>query len=72
MYKKKYVIGIYSNDRYELCETILENADQFAAYTGCKRSAARTILTRLFKKDYECVVVDGKKKKVEFVNVVDF
>ena len=68
MYKKDYIIGIYSYDDYELCETILESAQEFAEYTETSLSVARTILSRLFHNDYECVVINGKKKKVEFIN----
>lgn len=72
MYKNKYLIGIYSYDKYELCETILESAEQFSEYVGINLNTARSKLSQIFNHKSNYVVIGGKWKKVEFINVNDF
>lgn len=71
MYKKDYIIGIYTYDRYELCETILESAYEFAEYVGTTLNAARNCLSRLFHHQSDYIIIDGRRKKVEFISISD-
>ena len=72
MYKGVYIIGIYSYDKYELCETILDNVNEFAAYVGLSLNVARSKLSQIFNHKSEYVVINGKWKKVEFINVIEY
>ena len=72
MYKKQYLIGIYSYDKYELCETILESSYEFMEYVGCSLNVARATLSKLFHNKLEYVVINGRRKKIELINTIDF
>lgn len=71
MYKGKYIIGIYTYDRYELCEAILENAIEFADYVGIPVHTARSILSHIFNHWTNYILVDGRRKKVEFIDTTE-
>ena len=67
MYKKTYIIGIYTYDEYELCETILESAQEFAEYIGISLERSRKTLSHLFHHKISYIVNEGRRKKVEFI-----
>ena len=67
MYKGNYIIGIYTYDKYELCETVLDSAQEFSEYIGISLERARKTLSRLFHHKINYIVNDGRRKKVEFI-----
>jgi len=67
MYKKTYIIGIYTNDEYELCETVLESAHEFAEYVGIELKRARKVLSHLFNHTQNYIIINGHRKNVEFI-----
>ena len=71
MYKKKYLIGIYSYDRYELCEAILEDAYEFSEYIGAPVDTARVILSQVFHHQTNYIIIEGRRKFIEFINTTE-
>ena len=67
MYKGKYLIGVYTYDKYEMCETILDSAHEFAEYAEINLNLAREILSMIFHHKQESVFIDGRRKKIEFI-----
>ena len=72
MYKRNYLIGIYTYDKYELCEAILESPEEFMQYANLTINVARAILSKVFHNQTEFVIIDGRRKKIEFINTKDF
>lgn len=69
MYKKNYLIGIYTYDKYELCITVLEGIQQFMEFTNTSHHCAICTLSKMWKKIQDYIIVDGRKCKVEFINI---
>lgn len=69
MYKGKYIIGVYTYDKYELCETILDSAEEFAEYAEVSINVARRALSVIFNHKQDSVFIDGKRKKIEFITI---
>jgi len=72
MYKGTYLIGIYSYDKYELCETILESTKEFMEYAEIDLNTASAILSKVFHHKTEYIIINGKKKNIEFLNTREF
>lgn len=66
------LIGIYTYDRFELCETVLENVVEFARYVGCSINVARVTISKAKHHLINYIVIDGRRKKIEFINSNDF
>jgi len=62
------LIGIYTYDKYELCITILESITQFAEYTGCSLRVAKVTISKAKHNKIDYIIVDGKRRKIEFIN----
>jgi len=63
------LIGIYTYDKYELCEAIFENIIKFAKYVGCSINMARVIICKAKQHQLDYILIDGKRKRIEFINV---
>lgn len=68
MYKGQYMIGIYTYDELELCENIMDTANEFAEYLNISLSLARVILSKVFHGVTNYIIVNGRRKKIEFIN----
>ena len=66
------LIGIYTYDKYELCETILESVIQFADYVGCNIQTARMTISKARHNKIDYIIINGRRKKIEFINSKEF
>lgn len=66
-YKNKYIIGIYTNDIYETCLTIVDNKKEFAELMGISINIAAITLSKAFNKKLNYIIYAGKRAKIEFV-----
>lgn len=63
------LIGIYTYDKYELCITILESIMQFSKYVGCSLGTARSTISKAKHGKVDYIIIDGKRRKIEFINI---
>lgn len=61
------IIGVYTYDKYELCETILESVFQFSKYVGCSLAVAKVTISKIKHNAVDYIIVDGRRKKVEVI-----
>lgn len=61
------IIGIYTYDKYELCETILETTIGLARYVGCSLGTASATISKVKKHLIDYIVIDGRRKKIELI-----
>lgn len=71
LYRNKYTIGLYTDDIYELCITVLDNISEFADYAQVSQSVATLSLYYAFTKQRDHVIINGKRVKVEFIEETD-
>lgn len=66
---KDGVIGIYSYDKYELCEGIFESYVQLAEYLDCSLNRVRSLVSCVKKHKIEYVLIRGRRKLIEFISL---
>ena len=72
LYRKKYLIGIYSLiSEGEQLLALVDNVPQFANLIGIKRSSAATIINNLFKHKTNKIIYRGKIRTVAFIEYVE-
>lgn len=72
MYRKKYLIGIYTPlSEGETLVALCANTKEFAELMGIKYENATQILHMLFTKQTRCIRFYGKLCSVEFILDID-
>lgn len=70
-YRGHYLIGIYENDQYETCITILDNVYQFAMFCNLPLWRASDILHKFWSGDNKHFILNRKCYKLYFIDNCD-
>lgn len=67
-YRNKYIIGLYTMDKYETCITIVDNLREFASLMEISPKHASVILHKAFKKESDYILFSHSRVKIEFLD----
>lgn len=67
-YRNKYIIGLYTADKYETCLTIVDNLHEFAELMNISLNHASVVLHRAFKKENDYIIFSHSRVKIEFLD----
>lgn len=67
-YRNKYIIGLYTMDKYETCITVVDNLHEFAKLMEITPHDASVILRKAFNKKINYIIFNHFRVKIEFVN----
>ena len=67
LYRKEYVIGIYTRDEYETLITVVDNIGEFAEFMETSYASANMILNRAWHNELEFIRWNGHSCKIEFI-----
>ena len=67
-YRGHYLIGIYENDLYETCITVLDNLYQFAMFYNLSVPRASDLLNKIWNKTNENIIYKHKCYKICFID----
>lgn len=67
-YRNKYIIGLYTLDKYETCLTVVDNTHDFAKMMEITLNNASVILHKAFNKQLDYIIFGHKRVKIEFID----
>lgn len=67
-YRGHYLIGIYENDEYETCITVLDNLYQFAMFYDLPVQRAADMLGKLWRGENKFLIYNHKCYKLYFID----